>query len=172
MQIHILDLDADRVVAVIAGAPTGFAEPPASWPPGSMFPGRGNAPRRFRAHARGGRFFPASRSGCAGLGDTHAEGLEFAQRAADEGLRSGDRRRRLRRALTEEGPCRAGKATKPPRSVAPIPKRTQFAAQLGVVLLGMHLDELADPLNIGGSQFPPLHDHDACHRCKIEPFSN
>ena len=37
--------------------------------------------------------------------------------------------------------------------------------------LGMRLDEPADPFNIGRVEFPPLHDHDACHGCKIEPFS-
>ena len=95
---------------------------------------------------------------------------------------------RLRRALTE-GPRRAGNAMWPARSslsssvrarghvlgtarsIASIPERTQLATQPRAVPLGMRLEESADSFNSGSVEFPPLHDHDACHGCKIEPFS-
>jgi hypothetical protein len=35
----------------------------------------------------------------------------------------------------------------------------------------MRLEESANPFDIGSVEFPPLHDHEACHGCKIEAFS-
>ena len=50
------------------------------------------------------------RIGCAGFGDTHAEGLEFAQRAVDGGLRSGDWRNVEIAARIDRGPPPCGQS--------------------------------------------------------------
>ena len=47
----------------------------------------------------------------------------------------------------------------------------KHATQPCAVPLGMGLEESANPFDIRSVEFPPLHDHDACHGCKIEPFS-
>ena len=128
------------------------------------------------------------RIGRAGFGDAHGEGLEFAQRTADRFLRGKDRRnveiatRIGRRPLPSgqrdaAGPLEleqqraCGHVLEPTRCVAPIPELTQLATQPCAVPLGMRLEESANPFDIGSVEFPPLHDHDACHRCKIEPLS-
>ena len=123
-----------------------------------------------------------------GFGNGDAQGLEIARRAADGFLRSGGGRNVEIAARIDRRPLPGGQrdAVGPleleqqrarghilgtARSVAPIPERTQLATQPCAVPLGMRLEESTNPFDIRSVEFPPLHDHDACHGCKIEPFS-